>query len=506
MKKKVLKAFTLILLISLPLGTVFASGTAGDNGGSKDDLSETLDIEVLAYSENVPAPDSAMIPALEEALNINLTYSQAFYWEMTGARDARIAAGDVPDLYFVTAAARNQEMDLLVEDGFALELTDKISDYPNLKKHVDGLDFVDELFGYDGKMFSIPNYFGTTDIIVLQRRDWREQLGLAMPDNWDEFEHMMRKFVAEIPGAEYASQWPGMEMEYSYMGYAVTSSAQGASNFAKVDGEWLHRFEIPGFKEATRRRVSWYEEGLNSREGQRGAGWQNDFITGIAGIGFTQGIQLGWDEVVLPLMELDPDADVEALAPAPKGPKGRIWFRTYGYQAYSVVSAKSEEKIQDRVLAMVDYLYSPEGVELGVWGVEGVHYDWDNGKRVRNPDTFPWDYNDASGTWSFLNYIGGNFAASNEIAHPEIQVNIENCATYGEPLRGSLRAPADQADYYQLLWNQMNEVIWKWDTAWMQGEKSVDSEDDWNEMMAELEKAGLNEYKEALDKWGNWIN
>ena len=424
---------------------------------------------------------------------------------MTGARDARIAAGDVPDLFFVTAATRNQEMDLLVEDGYAMELTPVLSDYPNLKKHIDGLDFVDTLFGYDGKLYCVPNYFGTTDIIVIQRKDWREQLGLPMPDTWDDFENMLRKFKAEIPGAEYGSQWPAMEIEYSYTGYAVSSSAQGASNFAKINGEWLHRFEIPGFKDAARKRVSWYEEGLISREPQKGAGFMNDFITGLAGVSFTQGIQLGWDEIVLPLTELEPDSEAEALVPAPKGPKGRVWFRTYGYQAYSIVSAKSEEKIQNRVLAMLDYLHTDEGISLGVWGVEGINYTMEGGEKVRKPETFPWDYNDASGTWSFLNYISGNFAASNSIAPPEIQKNIENCATYGEPLRGSLRAPADQADYYQLLWNQMNEVIWKWDTVWMQGEKSIDDAAQWKEMMDELEKAGLSEYKKALDKWGHWV-
>lgn len=49
-------------------------------------------------------------------------------------------------------------------------------------------------------------------------------------------------------------------------------------------------------------------------------------------------------------------------------------------------SISKNTKQPERIVQFIDYLLSDEGQKLINWGIEGVHYDDNDGKRVRNPD------------------------------------------------------------------------------------------------------------------------
>ena len=498
MNKKSMKTFAVVLVILLPLSAAFASGV--DAGGSTDFSGETYDISVMVWTGASPGENSRTIPFIEEKFNVKINWLGVSWGQYAAARDMRVAAGDAPDIFHVLNQIRNQELDVLVEDGVALELTSQFAKYPNMAKAINDLYYVNELFGYDGELYCIPQFFGTTDLMIVIRKDWREKLGLDMPATWGDFREMLRAFKDEIEGVEYGGEFNGWAIEYSYTGYFLRTIP-----WALHEGEWLFRAELPGFKDSMRERVRWYDEGLVSRDPPSQAGFAYDFLNGRDGAIANAGIQLGWDELAKPLAEIDPEAELEVLVPFPAGPKGRVWEKSWGYAAMNVISADMGEEKQHRLLSIIDYLFTDEGKDMAVWGMEGVHYDVASNERVRKPETFFWDYIHDAGNWSFLTFFTGNFAASNVLTHPEIQKNTAACAEYGVPDRGSLRAPVEEADYYALLINQMKDVINAWENAWLMGEKDINNNEQWEEFMEELREAGLEEYRKALNKWGNWI-
>lgn len=81
-----------------------------------------------------------------------------------------------------------------------------------------------------------------------------------------------------------------------------------------------------------------------------------------------------------------PDKDimesVKALKPliGPDGERSHAIFKTYWSESY--FSNTVDDKKMDRIMALYDYVLSPEGKDLLTYGIEGVDYKIENGKKV----------------------------------------------------------------------------------------------------------------------------
>ncbi|MNC10208.1 hypothetical protein D3C75_578470 [compost metagenome] len=73
---------------------------------------------------------------------------------------------------------------------------------------------------------------------------------------------------------------------------------------------------------------------------------------------------------------------MKALKPliGPDGERSHAIFKTYWSESY--FSNKIDDKKMDRIMALYDYVLSPEGKDLLTYGIEGVDYKLENGQKV----------------------------------------------------------------------------------------------------------------------------
>ncbi|MDD6884044.1 MAG: hypothetical protein PUD50_10090 [Eubacteriales bacterium] len=86
----------------------------------------------------------------------------------------------------------------------------------------------------------------------------------------------------------------------------------------------------------------------------------------------------GWEESSYIAMPVQADSQVENGELRYLG----IWQGNSSYSLTITPAAKHPE----RIVELMDYLASPEGLSLVTWGIEGVHYTWEDGVKTPTPE------------------------------------------------------------------------------------------------------------------------
>jgi putative aldouronate transport system substrate-binding protein len=304
--------------------------------------------------------------------------------EVTSLYTAMLAAGTAPDIisdYSVEAFER------FVIDESLLKLDDLV------KEHGQGIlanvpqDVLDWGY-YNGSLYAIPK---TRDGISVPnwmtwiRQDWLDNLGLAMPTNFDEFYNVMYAFTFNDPDRN------GLNDTYGF-GAGSGESAGGGPSFsgferlfclygAKRDqwapfganGSYEYIAVTPQRKDAYKYAERLFDNGLVNPEFFTMTGQQcrTEFITGKIG---TIGMQISSiDTAFLAAMkEVDPNANPVAL---------KTLVSPYGQFAYLQERAAQLHVMLPTTCsnpaAAMQYLnwMATDGWERIIYGIEGEHFE-----------------------------------------------------------------------------------------------------------------------------------
>ena len=287
------------------------------------------------------------------------------------------------------------------EAGLIQPLDELIDQYaPNIKKLF--FEEIPELgrivTGYDGHIYTIPqNFYGmnfVSPFCLCIRADWLEKLGLEVPTTADEWYTVLKAFKEQDPnGNGIADEIPmsthgnvsSLECAYMYFGSAFGLTAPvNIRYYPDENGVIIDQYAKPEFKEFLTFLNKLYDEGLIDTAFNVDGTKENTMAAQNI-----LGCTAAYADSSTTLQKVAQSSGAEdayyKCIPAPvdqNGNRARQIGRTLTGFRYAI-----SKDCSDPVLAIkwIDYCYAnPEGRDLMHYGLEGVHWNWneDGTKRV----------------------------------------------------------------------------------------------------------------------------
>ncbi len=289
-----------------------------------------------------------------------------------------ITSGELPDVMSNTAYYQDG-LDNGIDDGYFLDLTDLLPIYaPDYLAVLEATGQAKDVMTDDGRYASIGMIFNHPQapfVGPMVRGDWLEELGLSVPETYEEWEEMLIAFK-EKKGCEAPLTMTKSGYWNLGAGYGVYGGALGTT-FYQVDGKvYDSLLDNPeGCKEYFTMLNRWYEKGLLDQNFMTATGYNPDpsFLnTGVSGA--AQAMYSSVDTSLLPVQE----AGGKLVAmPWPVKEKGDVLHyspaATNSIVTPSVTISASCEN-PEILLAMFNYLFTEEGYMLENYGIEGEHY------------------------------------------------------------------------------------------------------------------------------------
>jgi multiple sugar transport system substrate-binding protein len=329
------------------LGGLTACGSddegSGDGGGALEVWTRSADAPAATYEK--------VFQAFTEQTGIEVDYQPVV--EFDTQIQGRAADRDLPDVFINDSGA----LGTYVSQGWVV---------PVERESIAGnADISDANWqatqGLDGEYYGVP--FSRQAFVTMVRKDWRENLGLDVPETWEDLTALADAFATQDPDGNGEDDTYGMVVpgttERGYLSWWGSSYIwQGGGDFVTEagDGTYEPAFDSPGTIEA----VEWIKEQfctpghvqpnaltsttLDSRQ----------FNNGEAGIYLTGPYNMA-------AYDQEPGEDVYEVIPTPAGPAGTTTLAE-GENIY--LAAGSDQTDAQRQLA--EFLISPEAQEIAM--------------------------------------------------------------------------------------------------------------------------------------------
>lgn len=376
---------------------------------------KTIEIDVL-MGVNSNKPNNMVELALAERLNVKLNITYALSSAFDDKLNTTLASGQLPDIIFflwksmIPASWIEQEAVIRLDDP-ENNLLEKYG-----KNYLAMIDDSNRAWmtDYNGEIYSVKSMtqFGFSNTLAI-RYDWLEKLDLEKPSTVEEFIEVMRAFKTKDPnGNGMADEIPMLSNGYFVQPFqhAYGLMTRVGSYCITEDNTLLPVYEMPQYKEYIDLMRSLYEEGLVDPELARDIPTRDELVgTDKVGITFctgnettkiTKAIRANGVENAI-LGQIDP-----MIGPGGQNIPGR---NPMGTSAAITTTAEDPEAC----MMVLDYLFSEEGQILTNYGIEGVSFDYVDGKPIlREPYCLSWEnargVGIAMGTWTEV-WNGDNF-------------------------------------------------------------------------------------------------
>ncbi len=426
MKKTLTLLLVLCMLFSLIAGcakeaesAVESSAPAAEESAQVEDapaIEETEPAEEPAVEETPAEHDyTAQLPLCEErgtitalAKNVNLMgpladlniteYGQFDYWddltEMTNVEvdfkyfsfmawseqyNLFIAAGDYTD--FVVGGDYSSGLLAGVEDEYIRDLSSIIEEYaPNYYNRVVDLGY-EEKVKTDGYWLTINSFYDEyrENQGMLIRKDWLDELGMDIPQTWDEFYEVLLAFkteydpfkVIDINSECSMTNFGGFDFPY----YSV---AMGSLPYYQVDGVVRCSIIEDCYKEYLQTLKQYYDDGIIEKDfmtrsydpmNSQFNGWiqTNDlglWNASIEGISTVESLEKDEGFEIAPLVgPMENEGDVKQCSEL-----------TISDQSSTIITTGCDDDELELVMKWLDFWYTDEGVRLYNYGLEGIDY------------------------------------------------------------------------------------------------------------------------------------
>ena len=287
----------------------------------------------------------------------------------------------LPDIIHGTKAQLNNAG----VDGALIPLDDLIEKYaPNISAFLKEVPEAKKAsVASDGKLYYIPFYReGLPAAGFYVRKDWLDKLNLEVPKNVDEYYNVLKAFRERDPnGNGIKDEVPFFQREKSINGLLQLWNAQ-FNWYIDENGQYIHGKLQPEYKTAMINLAKWYAEGLIDKEiysrgsearqqllGDNVGGATHDWFSSTGSFNETLKDKINNFE----FLAIPPPADVNGVV---KETRGRSSLTGHGW-GISVDNKYVVESIK-----YMDFWFTPQGIRIANFGVEGVDYTLVDGKPV----------------------------------------------------------------------------------------------------------------------------
>lgn len=411
MKHRILALF-LVLMLALMCAACSAPAETAEPAASPDDgaqgqapaaATDGEFAEHVTFSMNTtsdpPAEDDPLWNYYTEKFNFSVDWVPLQYSERFDKLRIWIATDDLPDVVWIGLNdVIYSEYITWMNSGMFAEVP-SLDAYPNIQAMYDQEAMLgDELCTFDGKLMSLPamrdsaSYDFMINMGIGYRADWAEKLGMRNEGDvytWEEFMDLLQAFIEQDPGGNGPGNTYGL---CTRMGY-----------FPDILGIWQTNptpwtFEEPGYIEMDGQYV-WYPatdaymEGLKIVKDlyDRGIIWPDNvidssetlyrelYVAGQMGA-MAQNLSLGFvSQVRDDMIKVDPSLERDKVYAIAKisNPGTEDEFYQHAVASYwscCAFSLNATDAQKDRFLATQDWNLSPEGLNLGLYGLEGTDF------------------------------------------------------------------------------------------------------------------------------------
>lgn len=334
---------------------------------------------IVAYGER-DAPPSPTAPAhlrAAERTNTTLRFQTVGGADWPTKRNTLLATGQVPDLM----KASPVDVRDFAGPKILTPIMPLVEQYaPNLKRYMEAYPEL-ERWKLDGVLYNVPKvYFNRPKYapMINLRTDWMDQLGLPLPGNFDELYEVMTELKAAHPDAYWTSRG-GIKRMLMLLAYPMGSGLGGWFRGMHVPyfeeevdgGKWLYGPIHPEFKDALTYCAKAYQDGIMDPDiATTTADQWHEMNSSNKGF-FTYDNFTFFTRWLPALREITPDAQWDC-APTLEGARGRRQNDFFSFEGGWCIGANS--KAPERVIELLDWLVTPEGINTSNWGIEGEHY------------------------------------------------------------------------------------------------------------------------------------
>ena len=408
--------------------------------------------------------------------------------------------------------------DKAIEDGYYIDLTDLINKYaPNFKAQMEADDHIRKVATTDGGAIwgmcmvdwtPQPQWMGPT-----VRLDMFKALGIDVPVTIDEWYNALTKFKEEAPALYPDFEVPlvvdtnGRGDFYAFLGcYDIADTFCLDENGAVIFGP-----ATPAYKEYLTEMSKWYAEGLIQEDFEAGTNRANYFTTdkcaAVASGGF-------WEYDAWTSIATNPDFEIYG-APYPQlvaGEKPKVSYIPsrghLGYHTAVTTACKNPERAVD----WMDWFYTYEGAMLASWGVEGEDFTFQEDGSRKYTDKITHNAEGVGDSVILFKYLYSHgafirswdsFNASYSEEAVACQYRWLETSDSSRMLPSFISYTTSESNEFTSIMNDINTYVREMRAKYITGEESLDTFDDFVEMMKsmrldraiEIQAAGYERYK-----------
>lgn len=303
-----------------------------------------------------------------------------------------MAFGDLPDI--VGGNDLKDNFIRLGMEGAFLPLNALIDQYaPHLKAFFEqNPDIKQAIQAPDGKIYFIPYVpYGIVSRGWWIRQDWLDKLGLKVPQTVDELYEVMKAFRDRDPNGNGKKDEIPYFNSNEYEVYrlvllwgARSSGSNTSMDFLAEDGKISHPFAEERFRQAIKHVAKWYAEGLIDKEifTRRTRAREQLFSANLGGITHDWFASTGTYNHPKSMPARIPGFKLVAMAP-PADINGNRFEEDSRKRVMPdgwAISHRNQHPVE--TIKLFDFYFSPAGIRLSNYGVEGVHYTMKDGKPI----------------------------------------------------------------------------------------------------------------------------
>jgi putative aldouronate transport system substrate-binding protein len=334
----------------------------------------------MMLSAAKPMPDAKedlIKQELDKKLNIDLTTKTFLPDDQKNQLNIGLANGSSSDIFFVN----RQDFVRLAKQDLLLDLT------PYMEKLQPTINFVGKnnlaQGQYNGKSYGIPQTERAYQYSYWVRKDWMDKLGLQAPKTTDEFLAFVKAMTEGDPdgdGKKDTFGFSGRPNEALGPLFGAFGTTYPGSFYVK-DGKLVNSIYDPAMKEALTYMKQLFDNKVVDPDFLANTKLQHKDKALQEQLGL---FYFNWPNVKEEeYKKVNPQSEWVQIDP-PQGPAGKGGYAkdaTGTILAIPKTAEKDKAKVE-KIVELLNYVSSPEGSKLVMYGMKDVNYTEENGNIV----------------------------------------------------------------------------------------------------------------------------
>lgn len=431
------------VVASIMAGLMLLS-TSGVVYGAADDYSEKVDFSVVFFDADNSWKEDAVYKFITDKFNIDVDFQPISWDNWTEQQRIWINSGDMPDVLFWDLNYK-EYLEYADQEQIKALPEDWKEKYPNLAATAEKSGVLDALAEEtDGICYGIPRTSVSTlestaypdFYYIVYRKDWAKEVGIEVGDtiSVDELLNLANEFITKDPGGNGENSTIGITGTGGGCMYPIMLDSYNSywSSYGKdEDGKYYAGILQDSTLEGLKTFWNAYHDGLLdpnffSNSDQDAIDNFNAGKSGIRREGLNPGqLQQVYDTFAIANPDIDPKEAIGIAALT--GPDGKVHgYENTNYWTLAVMNPDMDDVTLERILAVMDYLCTEEGMLVANIGLEGVDWEYDeNGNAVllekEEETSYP-----SSAYWSYMAQCGDGFAYINPAISEDVRETCLN--------------------------------------------------------------------------------